>query len=134
MNEVLNPTSGKHTFPTPLISVEIDQNLLDAGVRVFFSKFSVPSGIVIEDKDEAKMKVLRGIANVNFTYPGGKEESKVTLKVYVTKDELENGKIFALKSGGWKLLGGDATTDKQGPWEGFLKTTMPLGDPPIAVG
>jgi len=135
MNEVLNPNTGKHTYPTPLISIQIKDDLVEEGVRVFLSKFSIPSGTEVQESDETKKKVLRGIANVGFTYPTSIKESTVTLQVYITQAERKREvKIYALKSNGWSNLGGDFREDSHGPWAGYLETSMELGDPPIAVG
>ena len=137
MNEVNSEPKKNSYYPPPTISVEFRSQLFVDGLRVYFSKFFIPPEIDLQVEDEESTRVLRGIANIAFSYPKQKisKEDEVDLKVYITQDENERrAQIFVLKENTWVNKGGNFNVDLQEPWAGYLLATIKLGDPPIAVG
>jgi hypothetical protein len=114
-------------FP-PIYSVHIPGDLVNAGVRVIFSDFSIPPDVNLGNR--------RGIANIYFVSPTAHKGSSVILRVYITFEEFERDDvdIYELKHNGWTRLHAQKTEFEFMIFAGYLEAEFQVGDPPIAVG
>ena len=117
-----------NSFFPALYSVHIPIVLVNTGVRVIFTDFSIPLGVQIGN--------FRGIANINFVSPNEHKGSMVTLRVYITGEEFEREDIviYELKHNGWNGLGAQRVPFEFMIFAGYLEVEIQVGDPPIAVG